>query len=279
MPQTSNLVLVSGSYSAAVARQQAMQSAAGGMVGVRRRMKLLSGKWTWNPALGGSPGLLRSRRGGNVGLTHPEVCCPHNGCVGPKLTEEGGGRKRQANTCTQTYQQVRLRVDNLLRVCVQVSSAASDDLSWLRRVRANFSSTSSKLSERCSEAVTNMIFEHCILNLNFDVDNEGTVQSVECGCGFVRSSSYMDVCICYMSADTDMDMSVKYWHTRMILCEKKYTCACRYVQVFVLKPLWQRQTERQKDKKTDRERATERTRERQRNTESHRESLTHVPIR
>ena len=172
-----------------------------------------------------------------------------------------------------------LRVDNLLRVCEQVSSAASDDLSWLRRVRANFSSTSSKLSRRCSEALTNMIFEHCILNLDLDVDNEGTVQSVECGCGFVRSSSYMDVCICYMSADTDMDMSVKYWHTRMILCEKKYTCACRYVQVFVLKPLWQRQTERQKDKKTDRERATERTRERQRNTESHRESLTHVPIR
>ena len=93
---------------------------------------------------------------------------------------------------------------------MQVSSAASDDLSWLRRVRANISSSSSKLSERCSEAVTNMIFEHCILNLDLDVDNEGTVQSVEFGCGFARSSSCMDVCICYMSADTDVDMSIKY---------------------------------------------------------------------
>ena len=28
----------------------------------------------------------------------------------------------------------------------------------------------------------------------------------------------MDVCVCYMCADTDMDMSIKYWHTCMILC-------------------------------------------------------------
>ena len=64
----------------------------------------------------------------------------------------------------------------MLHVCVQVSSVASDDLSWLRRLRANISSSTSKLSERCSEALTNMIFEHCLVNLEMDVDNEGTVR-------------------------------------------------------------------------------------------------------
>jgi hypothetical protein len=63
----------------------------------------------------------------------------------------------------------------------------------------------------------------------------------------------------------------------MILCEKKYTCACRHVQVFVLKPLWQRQTERQKDRKTESERARDRQTERQ--TDRERKSLTHVPVR
>ena len=121
VPQTSNLVLVSGSYSAAVARQQAMQSAAGGMVGVRRRMKLLSGKWTWNPALGGSPGLFRSRRGGNVGLTHPEVSLLEHGCVGQRLTErEGGGGKRQAKAFTHTYQQVSTCTSRVACLCAGV---------------------------------------------------------------------------------------------------------------------------------------------------------------
>ena len=108
MPQTSNLVLVSGSYSAAVARQQAMQRAAGGMAGLRRRMRALSGQWTWNPALGASPGLLRSRRGGNVGLTHPEVCCQHNGCVG-----------------TETYRRGRVEKEAGERMCAYVSAGVS----------------------------------------------------------------------------------------------------------------------------------------------------------
>ena len=212
-----------------------------------------------------------------MALPTPRCPCWNTAAWDRDLQKEREGGERGRRKHLHIHISRCLRVHHVLHVCVQVSSVASDDLSWLRRVRANFSSTSSKLSERCSEAVTNMIFEHCILNLNFDVDNEGTVQSVECGCGFVRSSSYMDVCICYMSADTDMDMSVKYWHTRMILCEKKCTCACRYVQVFVLKPLWQRQTERQKDRKTESERARDRQTERQ--TDRERKSLTHVPVR